>query len=503
MPETSVPPAFVNRSRSPALITAALAGCGLVTSSMQTLIIPLLPELPQLLSSSPVNASWVITVTLLAGAVSNPISGRLGDIFGKRRVALVLLSVVFAGSLLSALTTSLAPMLVGRTFQGIGLGIIPLGISMLRDTIPTDRVGRSVAVVSSTLGVGGAAGMPLSAFVSQHYNWHTLFWISAVLSVLGAIALWLVVPASPEHRGTRFDVPGAIGLAVGLTGLLLAVSKGTDWGWASVPTVGCAVGGLVVLVVWGFYQWWVSSPLVDLRISVRRPVLLTNLAAVAVGFGLFASSVVLPKLLQMPSTTGVGLGTSMMVASLCMAPSGLLMLAISPVAARLSAARGPRSSLIVGAMTIAVGYGFALALMTEVWHTVVVSCLIGVGVGFSYAGLPVLIMHAVPESETAAANGLNTLMRAIGTTAASTAAAVVLAQNFVTVDGHDYTTVIGFRLAFALAGIAALAALAIAWFIPRHEKTDPYASIPVDDPVPMRIRSHTGSGYDSETVVRP
>ncbi|WP_238586350.1 MFS transporter [Rhodococcus rhodochrous] len=456
-------------TRSPALITATLAGCGLICSFMQTLMIPLVPELPRLLSTSPSNASWIVTATLLAGAVCTPISGRLGDIFGKKRVALILLGAILVGSLLAAVTTTLIPMIMGRAFQGAGLGVIPLGISMLRDTIPTELLGRSVALMSSTLGVGAAVGMPLSAFASQHYDWHALFWMSGALSVLGAVALWVIVPTGPRHRDIRFDVLGALGLTGGLTGLLLAVSKGSDWGWPAAPTLVCGVGGLVVLLVWAIYQWHSGSPLVDLRVSIRRPVLLTNLASVAVGFGLFASSVVLPKLLEMPDVTGVGLGQSMMVASLCMVPTGLIMMVVSPLAARVSSARGPRTSLIVGATTIAAGYGLALVLMTQVWHTVLVGCVIGVGIGFAYAALPTLIMRSVPESETGAANGLNSLMRSIGTSTASAVAAVLLSQNVVTVGVHDYTSATGFRLAFAAAGIAALLALVIAWFIPPRE----------------------------------
>ncbi|WP_257890528.1 MFS transporter [Rhodococcus sp. USK10] len=111
-------------------------------------MIPLVPELPRLLSTSPSNASWIVTTTLLAGAVFTPISGRLGDIFGKKSVALVLLGAILVGSLLAAVTTTLIPMVVGRAFQGAGLGMIPLGIGMLRDTIPPERLGRSVALMA-------------------------------------------------------------------------------------------------------------------------------------------------------------------------------------------------------------------------------------------------------------------------------------------------------------------------------------------------------------------
>jgi len=438
---------------------------------MQTLVIPLVPEFPKLLSTSAPNASWIVTVTLLAGAVFTPISGKLGDIYGKKRVALFLLAAIVTGSLLAAVTTTLLPLIIGRALQGAGLGVIPLGISMLRDTMPPERLGRSVALMSSTLGVGAAAGMPLSAIVSQHFDWHMLFWISAGLSAAGFVALWIVVPTSPQHRGLRFDVAGAIGLTIGFTALLLAISKGSEWGWASAPIIICSVGGLAVLAVWGVFQWRSNSPLVDLRVSARRPVLLTNLASVAVGFGLFTSPVVLPKLLEMPTSTGVGLGQSMLITGLCMTPTGLVMMATSPVAARISTKYGPRICLIVGAATIVVGYGLALILMSEVWHTVLVGCFSGVGIGFAYAAMPTLIMQSVPESETAAANGLNTLMRSVGTSTASAVITVLLAQNVAVVNGHAYTTATGFRLAFAAATLAAIVALVLACFIPRRAKT--------------------------------
>ncbi|KJV03560.1 MULTISPECIES: MFS transporter [Nocardiaceae] len=467
-------------STNPTVITAVLASTGLIVSFMQTLLTPLVPDLPRLLDTSPANASWVITVTLLAGAICTPIAGRLGDMFGKKKIALILLTVLTGGSILAAASTGLWPLVAGRALQGAGLGIIPLGISMLRDTIPTDRLGRSVALMSSTLGVGGAIGMPLSAFVSQRADWHVLFWLAAALSTVGVVLIAVCVPGGPAHRHASFDYIGAIGLAVGLSGVLLAVSKGADWGWLRPATLTSAGVGVAVLLAWGVYQWNARSPLVDLRVSARRPVLLTNIASIAVGFGLFASTVVLPKLIEMPSTSGVGLGQSIMVASLCMVPTGLIMMATSPIAARISERHGPRTSLIIGGVTIALGYGLAMALMTQVWHTVLVGCFIGVGIGFAYAALPTLIMRAVPDSETAAANGLNTLMRSIGTSTASAITAMVLAQNVIEVGSVPLTTASGFRLAFAIAGLAAVAAVVVAFFIPTTSKTS-HESAPVAD----------------------
>jgi len=181
--------------RHPGAIIAVLGFCGIVTALMQTLVLPLVASLPRLLDTSASNASWVITSTLLAGAVIVPISGRLGDMFGKRRMLVISLGVLSAGSVLCALTSSLVLMVAGRVLQGAAMGAIPLGISIVRDELPKERVGSAVAAISATLGVGAAIGLPVSALIAQGGGWHMVFWASAAL---GLVALALVVRLLPE-----------------------------------------------------------------------------------------------------------------------------------------------------------------------------------------------------------------------------------------------------------------------------------------------------------------
>jgi MFS family permease len=224
------------------------------------------------------------------------------------------------------------------------------------------------------------------------------------------------------------------------------------------------------------------NALVDLRIAARRPVLLTNLASITVGFAFFASAAVLPQLLEAPSTSGVGLAQTLLVSSLCLMPSGLVMFFISPVAARLSAARGPRVSLILGGVIVAAGYAVAVGLMTEVWHAVLVATAVGLGVGFAYAAMPTLIMHAVPATETAAANGLNSVMRSLGSTVAAAVLGLILATDPVIVGSTEIPSRFSFQLCFIIAAAVALIGAVIAAFIPRHEPAYETASIPVVRP---------------------
>src|SRR5690606_28702563 len=118
--------------------------------------IPLMPRMPGYLGATPADTAWVLTSTLLAGAVSAPIAGRLGDMYGKQRVLLVLLALVVAGGAVLALSSELPPVIVGRALQGMGMGAIPLGISILRDCVRPENLTRGIALVSATMGIGGA-----------------------------------------------------------------------------------------------------------------------------------------------------------------------------------------------------------------------------------------------------------------------------------------------------------------------------------------------------------
>jgi MFS family permease len=447
-------------------IVAVLAIAGLSSSFMFTLVVPIQAKLPELLHADREDTAWVVTATLLVAAISTPIAGRLGDMYGKRRVLLALVAVMVAGSVIAALSAGIVGVIVGRALQGAIVGVVPLGISILRDVLHEDRVDSAIALISATLGVGGAVGLPISAFVSQYSDWHVVFWLAAALGVVVfALVVW-VVPVSVLRTAGRFDYLGAAGLTVGLLGLLLAVSRGEVWGWLSAPVLGLGLGGIAVLLVWGWYELRAKDPLLDLRVAARRPVLLTNLASVAMGFSLFASNVLYPQMLELPVATGSGFGLSLFAASLVVMPSGLVMMLLSPVSGRIAHRIGPRVLLLAGSLAIVVAYAYTLLWHSEVWQLVVANILIGVGIGFGYASMPMLIMRSVPPSETGASNGLNALFRSLGTSTAAAVVAAVLATFAVEHGGVQVPTPWAFQFSFILGGIAAVIAFVVGLFIP-------------------------------------
>lgn len=459
---------------APTVLVATLSTIGIVVSLMQTLVVPLIPSLPTLLDTTATNASWVITVTLLASAVCTPISGRLGDMFGKRRILLFDLLAMIIGSILCAMSSSLLPSVAGRALQGVAIGAIPLGISILRDELPPERVGSAMAVMSSTLGVGGAIGLPVAALIAEHADWHVLFWAAAAMGGAGALLIFRFVPESPVRTPAPFDFGGAAGLATALLALLLAITQGAQWGWTSASILTLFAVAILAFLGWGRYELGRRHPLVDLRVSARPRVLFTNIASIAVGFALYGMSLSFPQLLMAPAETGYGLGLTMVAAGLALAPSGCVMMLLSPVSARISARFGPKLTLGVGSAVIGLGYLCAAAMMDTVWQIMIASVLVAGGVGLAYAAMPALIMGAVPITETAAANGLNALMRSVGTSTSAAVMSAVLATMTITLGTRQLPSRDAFQTAFLISTTAACVAIALTALIPmRTAAADP------------------------------
>ena len=447
---------------------------GLVASLMQTLIIPIQPKLPGLLGTTVPNASWIITSTLLAAAVAMPIAGRLGDMFGKQRVLVGSAALLIVGSLICALSDSLIPMIVGRAFQGLAMGFVPVGISLMREVTPPRLTAVAVSAMSATLGVGGAIGLPLSAWLAESFDWHALFWVSTGLAVVILLLVQFTIPHVDDAAGGRFDGIGAIGLAIGLCGALVAISKGNDWGWSSATTLGFLIGGVVVLLLWGAFELRHTDPLVDLRTTARPAVLMTNIAAIAIGFGMMAQAIVVPLLLETPESAG-GMGQSILHAGLWMTPGGLMMLVFAPVSATMMNTVGPKITLAVGAGVLGLGYLCAFFLMNSPWQLAVASIICSAGVGIGYAAMPTLIMGAVPITEAGAAVGLNGLMRSIGTTLSSAVMAVILTSSTITFGPAEVPTHNAFEWCFLIGAIAAFVGVAIALCVPTAAKRAPEA----------------------------
>jgi MFS family permease len=449
-------------------VIAVLSLAGTTVSLQQTMVVPLLPSFQELLDVTADDVSWLVTATLLTAAVATPVVARLADMHGKRLMMVVCIVLMTAGSLVAAFSAdSFGALVVGRSLQGFSAALIPVGISIMRDELPKDQVGSAIALMSATLGIGGALGLPLGGILFEQFGWQSVFGLSAAVGVAILVAVLLVVSESEVKTRGRFDVPGAFLLSVALTALLLVISKGGSWGWRSEPTILLLLLTVAVLAFWVPYSLKVSQPLVDLRTSARRPVLLTNLASVLVGFALMANMLITVQQLQQPQAAS-GFGLTAVGAGLAMVPSGLVMVIFAPVSGVMINRLGGRLTLIAGAAVMAGGYVGRVFNGETMLAVIIGSSVVGMGSAVAYAAMPSLIMANVPITETASANGLNALLRGLGTSTASAVIAAVLSLVTVTVGTVELPSAAAFRDVFWLAAFASLLACGVAWFVPRR-----------------------------------
>ena len=458
------------------VIIAILASGGVVVSLEKTAVVPLLPEYPQIFGVTSDDVSWLVTVTLLTAAVATPIVSRLADMYGKRRMLLIAMAMMVAGAFTASLGGTFFWALVGRAIQGFSGAVIPVGVSILRDVLPQRKIAGAVALMSASFGIGSALGLPLSGFIYERLGWEATFWVVGIIAAALFVAVVRFVPVSTVRNPGRFDYAGALVLSAAMTALLLAITKGGVWGWTSNPVLGLFAASVVLLALWFPLELRKGEPLVDLRTSARRPVLLTNAATLLVGFSMYANMLITTQQLQLSRETGYGFGLSVLGAGLTMIPAGIAMVVAAPLSARVTNTFGAKVTMVAGCAIVALGYASRMLLVHTVTGIVIGAVIVSLGTAVAMSAMPTLIMSNVPLTDTAAANGVNTLLRSVGTSTCSAAAATILASITIRVNGEVFPSVDAFRAIFALAGIAALAATGISCFIPRsvrHEATHP------------------------------
>ncbi|OEV07966.1 MFS transporter [Streptomyces nanshensis] len=429
----------------------------------QTIVLAALTAFARGLDVSTTAAAWLLTAFMLASAVATPVAGRIGDLFGHRRVILIGLVLLLAGSVAAAVSTlldSYAGVVTGRVLQGLSGGVFPCAFGLARQTLPAARLSGVVAALSAMFGVGGALGMVAAGPLVDAAGPASLFWLVAASALL-ALAGMVRVPspsASPSSPG-RVDLAGAALLAGALVALLLAVSQGRAWGWTSPQIIGLFVAAVALATAFAVVERRVAAPLVDLRLLVGPRLLATNVATLVVSVGMFSAVTLLPLFVQAPPALGYGFGYSAARTGLLMAPVALCMLLAAPLAARISHSLGPRAAFQSGAVLAVLALGGLGLLHRSVAEVLIWCALLGLAYGLAFASLGSLIVGAVRQEQTGAATGLNTILRTVGGALGSVLAAVIVASSAAAPDRPPPES--GYTTAFVVAGVIALCAAVV------------------------------------------
>jgi MFS family permease len=467
-------------SRRQALIGPALVLATLVTSIISSLGAPLIPTVARHYHESLSSAQWSLTVTLLVGAASSPVLGRLGDGPRRRLTMVGGLAVSTAGAVVAALAGSLEVLVVGRGLQGFGLGLVPLAMATARDELPRAKVPPMIALLSVSAAAGVGAGYPLSGLIAEWWGLAGAFWFGAIVCGLALLAVAAFVPSS-VGRGTanRLDWLGAGLLAAALVTALIGVAEGTDWGWGSPAIIGLLVAGVVLSAVWAGQQLRVENPLVQLRLLRHPSVLTGDACAVVLGVAMYMTLSGVTEFVQTPRSEGFGFSASAVVAGLVLIPLSVLMLSGSRILPTLVGRLGTRAVLTLGCLVVTLACAFFAVFHDALWQAFVMMAVLGAGLGITFAALPGLIVQSVPARETGSAMGFYQVARYVGFSMGSALTATILAAH---VAGNGEPTVTGYTTVLWIATGVCAAAGAMAWFLPTRSAPLPAAErLPSDE----------------------
>jgi EmrB/QacA subfamily drug resistance transporter len=453
---------------------ALLTVAGVSFAVMQTLVVPALPHFQREFGTSASWVAWIATGFLVSSSVLTPILGKLGDAFGKERLLVISLAIFGFASLAAAFAWNLPSLVACRVIQGAGAAVFPLSFGIIRDEFPPEKIGMGVGTVSSVFGAGGGIGLVLSGVVIEHLTWQWLFVIGAIPVLISTVLIARFVPESPIKTPAKPDYLGGATLSLALVALLIAISEGSEWGWASAGVLGLLGVAAALFAAWAAIERHVPEPLVDLRTFARREMAATNLTTLVIGFAMFSTFILLPNFVGVPyglpdavaDRLDYGFGASPVEVGLFFVPSSITMMIAGPLAGIIGTRYGRVLPLRVGVVALIVALTLLATLHDEAWMIYAWMCFMGVGLAFCFAALGTLVIDYSGPGETGIASGMNTIMRTIGAALGSQVAAAIISAN--TLAGTEIPVESGFTVAFTVSAGAALLALVPTFLLNRR-----------------------------------
>jgi MFS family permease len=429
----------------------------------------LTPSLPSIASEFGVDVSQVslvLSVYLVTGVALSPIAGKLGDVYGKKKVLSAVLVVYAAAVSVTGFSPSFGFMVASRTVQGVGLTVFPLAMSLVREQFPRELVPRAQGLLSGLFGAGFAVSLPLGSFVSNSFGWRFTYHSAIPVVVAVTIAGLLLLRESPYRRPNAFvDYGGATVLAASLAMVVLGLSQGPVWGWGSPVVLALLFGGAAALVptalIERYHHRKGREVILDVRLLRRRNVLVTNLVLGVGGFGMFLAFQALTFRLEYPSP--IGFGQSIFQTGLSFVAFAVPMLLFAPLASLLVTRVGTKPLTFLGCGVGAVGFYLA-SLAGSVAQLLECMFVIGAGLAVMNAAVINLLVLTVEPRDMGLATSLNSVFRNVGSSIGAPLAGSLMSTFTVLAYGQLFPSSVAFRDAYLIAAIAFVAAGGLAVF---------------------------------------
>jgi MFS family permease len=483
---TAVPPQSAQRQFDPAYgrrVLMILAVMALMVTYVETMVLPAFSNFESFFRVTEASTiAWILSAYLLVGVVVTPIFGKLGDIYGKKRMLLTAMVVYAVAVSVAGFSPNIGAafglsrpdqiyLLIGvRAIQGVGMAMFPLGFAMLPEVFPPARVGQAQGLLSGMFAAGAALGLVGGGWIAQNYGWQVTYHTVIPVAVLVIILAFVLIKESQIRLMRRIDLPGVISLGAGLTLLMLGITEGAYWGWTDFSAV--KFGGIpwgvpeffiLSVVAFAYFLYWeprAPSPVVSFSSLRERNIAVSNVNGVIVGMAMFLLFTILIILGEYPSP---GFGLSELNAGLVLVPAVISMLFAGPFLGRAISARGPKPVMILGFALIVLGALGLAAFHASTYEVGAISIPIMVGNVAVLISMSNVIVLSVDPRTMGIQTGMNQTFRNLGSALGPVLVTSILAsyaftQSFGPVVLQNYRAE-GYAVVFSLVGVIGLVGL--------------------------------------------
>lgn len=393
-------------------VLLVFVGLGIAVLYVETMLIPALPSIAKQFNVTSAQASLILSLYLVSGTALNPVIGKMGDLYGKKRMLTIIMPIYAIMVAVTGFSPNYEFLLASRTVQGVGEGIFPLAFSIVREEFPSEMIPRAQGIVSAAFGIGATVGIPLGAFISNYFGWRTTYHTAVPLVVLLTVLSFVVIKESRiRNPGVKLDYVGASLLGLALAMLVLALSEGSNWGWTSSPVLVLVGAGVLLILALPVLERRAEGPILDLKLLSQRNVIVANLIMLLSMFGLFVAFQSIVYQLQLPPPTGFSF--DILTTGLYTFPATIMLIVFALPTGILVSKFGAKPFVMLGSIIGVSGF-LLLSTASNPAQVTEYCVLLGASVGILLAAGQNLLVLAVDLNVMGLATSMNTVFRSMG-----------------------------------------------------------------------------------------
>jgi MFS family permease len=453
----------------------------------ETMLIPAIPDIITDLNISFGTSSWILTAYLISGAVMTPICASLSDIYGKKKILLIVVFVYLIGTTIAYFVSDIVTFIIARAIQGIGISMFPIAFSIIRDCFPREKISIGQGVITSMFATGAAVGFSIGGLVVHNYGWHFTFLTLIPLTILFILLVWKYIDIrkiaeykqlnhsthththSVEILSTKVDINGALSLSIAITSFLLALTLFENN--ISDPKIQSIIILLFIislstLASFIIIERRIDQPLINFKLFTNRTILSANLIILIIGFTHFMIFQSIPILARNPEPLGFGLDA--VSTGNIQLPFAITFVLFGPASGLIISRMGSLKPIILGAIISSISFLFMLFFHTEEYYISVALAVFAAGLSFTAIGAMNIIILFTPSNYIGTSTGLSVLIRILGSSIGPVIAALYMQFNQSHVamnESYFYPSSYSFDLIFLTATIVSICSIALAFYL--------------------------------------